>query len=166
MASWGEESGWHFWAGLLTQATGQATRPWGTPPWHWLGKPVTWGSGSGRRGPDIWDCLLPHLEGLVGSPLGGCSPPADPSLPSPSSAIRAQQTHPTHSTSPSQVVPLHLRGLFFHVQACVCTCTHTHSIHTPLTILYPLSTYLSLLVPHLPSVRHPCPLTHVYLPYV
>lgn len=93
------------------------------------------------------------------SPLRGCSPSADASLPSPSSAIYAQQTHPTHPTSPSQVVPFRFRGLFCRVQACVCTCTHTHSVHTPLTILYPLSTYLSLFVLICPLARHPCPLT-------
>ena len=151
MAPWGEESGWHFWAGLLTQAAGQARRPWGTPPWHRLGKPVTWGSGSGGRGPHIWDCLLPPQEGLVGSPLGGCSPPADPLLPSPSSAKYAQQTHPTHSTSSSQVVPSNFEACFAvcrHV--CARAHTHTHGVHTPL--LYPLSKYLSLFVPLLPFV--------------
>ena len=121
----------------------------------------------------MWVCLLPPLEGLAGAPPGGCSPPAEPSLTSRSPAVYTQLIHPTHFTSPGQVVLAIFMACFVvcrHVCACAQTHTDTHtrgvhtSPHHPLPLLQvlfthsPTSTLSQAAMPTHPPYLHHMPL--------
>lgn len=104
-------------------------------------------------------CCLPW-KGWQGLP-GGCSPPAEPLLTSPSPAVYTQQIHPPTSLPGVKSYSPLSWPVVLCAAMCACAQTHTRAVFTqPLTTLYPFFKYFSLTAPPLPRPRHPRPLTH------